>query len=383
MRAEVKGTAQKEKRIAQREKCIAHTDEKGECRMKILMLGPDRGVHGGISGVVNNYYEAGLDRKIELRYIGTMVEGSRARKLWQAIKAYLQFLFALPKYDIVHVNVASDSSYYRKSVFIKTAHFFRKKIVIHQHGGDFEKFYYQDLGEKGRRGVQRVFRMADAFLVLAPVWKTFFGKIIGEEKITVLPNSISISAKKQKRYGQHKMLFLGRLCREKGIRELFFCIPALCEKYPDLKLYLGGIWEDESLKKEAQRYPEQIEWLGWITGEQKQKYLEECDIFVLPTYFEGQPVSVLEAMAASCAVVVSETGGIPMMIDGEVNGIFVKPQNRESLLGALDRALSDAGLCERLGKRAREKVEKDFSLEESMKRLLQIYAAVCGDGTVG
>lgn len=346
------------------------------------MLGPDRSVHGGISGVVNNYYEAGLDRRITLRYIGTMVEGSMARKLWQALRAYLQFLFALPKYDIVHVNVASDSSYYRKSMFIKTAHFFGKKIVIHQHGGDFEKFYYRDLSEKGRRRVQKVLGMADAFLVLAPVWKTFFGKIIGEERITVLPNAISVPAEMQKRYGQHKMLFLGRLCKEKGIRELFFCIPALSEKYPDLKLYLGGIWEDEALREEAERCPEHIEWLGWITGEQKQKYLEECDIFVLPTYFEGQPVSVLEAMAASCMVVASETGGIPMMIDGEVNGILTEPKNREALLKALDRALSDAALCERLGKAARKKVEKEFSLEESMNRLLEIYSAVSKGGAV-
>ena len=90
------------------------------------MLGPDRSVHGGISGVVNNYYEGGLDEKVKLRYIGTMVEGSKIRKLWQAVKAYLLFLLVLGGYEIVHVNVASDSSYYRKSVFIRTAHFFRK-----------------------------------------------------------------------------------------------------------------------------------------------------------------------------------------------------------------------------------------------------------------
>lgn len=350
--------------------------------MKVLMLGPDRSVHGGISGVVNNYYEAGLDQKIELLYIGTMVEGSKAKKLWQAIKAFWRFLFALPRYDIVHVNVASDASYYRKTVFIKTAHFFRKKIVIHQHGGDFETFYYHDLSEKGRRSVQRVLNMADAFLVLAPVWKTFFGKIISGDIITVLPNAIQVMPKAKKQYGQHKLLFLGRLCKEKGIRELLACMPKLKEKYPDVMLYLGGIWEDETLQKEAARYPDCVKWLGWITGEQKQKYLEECDIFVLPTYFEGQPVSVLEAMAASCAVVASRVGGIPMMIDGEENGIFVEPKNEKSLLRALDRVLGDAALCGRMGEKAQEKVKKEFSLEENMKRLLQIYEDVCSGEAV-
>lgn len=104
------------------------------------MIGPDRSVHGGISGVVNNYYEAGLDRKIDLCYIGTMVEGSKFRKLGQAAKAFCLFCIKLPCYDIVHVNMASDSSYYRKSLFIKAAKHAGKKIVIHQHGGDFETF---------------------------------------------------------------------------------------------------------------------------------------------------------------------------------------------------------------------------------------------------
>lgn len=340
------------------------------------MLGPDRSVHGGISGVVNNYYEGGLDEKVKLRYIGTMVEGSKIRKLWQAVKAYLLFLLVLGGYEIVHVNVASDSSYFRKSVFIRTAHFFRKKIVIHQHGGDFTNFYEKELNEKGRRRVRQVFGMADAFLVLAPMWKEFFGGLIGEEKITVLPDAIPLAPAGHKRYGQHKLLFLGRLCREKGIRELLFCMPALGEKYPDIRLYLGGIWEDASLKEEAERYPEQVVWTGWISGEDKKKYLEDCDIFVLPTYFEGQSVAVLEAMAASCAVVASDTGGIPMMVTDGENGILVKPRDAKSLLDGLDRALSDSTLCERLGREARRRAEQDFSLEENMKRLLEIYESI-------
>jgi len=109
--------------------------------MKILMIGPDRSVHGGISGVVNNYYDAKLDQKMELTYIGTMVDGSKTKKLLQAAKALVSYLFALPGSRIVHVHVASDSSFYRKSVFIAIAHLFKKKIVIHQHGGSFVDFY--------------------------------------------------------------------------------------------------------------------------------------------------------------------------------------------------------------------------------------------------
>ncbi len=345
---------------------------------KVLMVGPGRNVHGGISGVVNNYYAAGLDKKIRLCYIATMVEGSKARKLLQAGIAYLRFLAVLPRYEIVHVHMASDSSYYRKSVFIRTAHFFGKKIVLHQHGGDFTGFYRRELGEKGRVRVRCTLAMADEFLVLAPVWKTFFGEIIGEEKITVLPDAIPVSKREPREYGQHRILFLGRLCREKGVRELLACVPALRERFADVKIYLGGIWEDGDLQEEAARYPQQVEWLGWVFGDEKKKYLRECDIFVLPTYFEGQSLSVMEAMEAACAVVASDTGGIPMMISHQKSGLLVKPKDAEALKEALLAALEDPALCRRLGEQARETVEKEFSMEENMRRLLQIYERVAG-----
>ncbi len=341
--------------------------------MRVLMVGPDRSVHGGISGVVNNYYEAGLDKKTELCYIGTMVEGSKLRKLLKAAAAFLEFLIKLPGYEIVHVNVASDASYYRKSFFIQAAHLFHKKLVIHQHGGDFEGFYYRQLNDRGRKKVKKVLSMGDAFLVLAPAWKEFFGNIIDKDKITVLPDAIEIPAPVDKKYGQYKVLFLGRLCKAKGIGELLSVMPALKKKYPPLKLYLGGIWEDKELEKLAEQQKDTVKWLGWVTGEEKKKYLRECDIFVLPSYFEGQSVSLLEAMTYSCAIVASRTGGIPQMIIEGETGLFAEPEDEKSLLEGLDKLLSDEGLCRELGERARQKVEKEFSIEKNMDKLLDIY----------
>ena len=101
--------------------------EKG--KLKVLMVGPDRSVHGGISGVVNGLYEAGLDTRVDLKYIGTMKEGSKLRKLFVAGIAYLSFLFCVDKYDVVHVNVASDNSFKRKSLFVKVAKKHGKKVV--------------------------------------------------------------------------------------------------------------------------------------------------------------------------------------------------------------------------------------------------------------
>ena len=344
--------------------------------MRVLMIGPARCVHGGISGVVNNYYEAGLDLKIDLHYIGTMVEGSKVRKLLQAAAAYLRFLLALPHYDIVHVNVASDNSYRRKSFFIRTAKKFHKKIVIHQHGGDFETFYRKEQDDAGRERIRRVLSMGDAFLVLAPAWKDFFGELIGRERVTVLPDSIAIPETFEKDYANHDVLFLGRLCREKGIEELLACVPALVRKFPDFHLYLGGVWEDERLKREAEQDTEHVTWLGWVSGEEKEKWLRHCRILTLPSYFEGQSVSLLEAMAHYCGIVATDTGGIPQMIRPEETGLLVPIKDAQALQAGLERLLEDTDLCKRLGDAARRKVTAEFGIEQNMETLLEIYEKV-------
>jgi len=88
------------------------------------------------------------------------------------------------------------------------------------------------------------------------------------------------------------------------------------------------------------------------------------------------PVSVLEAMAASCVPVVTPVGGIPMMITDKENGIFVKRADTISLTEALDIVLSDPALCERVGKAAHRRAKEEFSLEESIRKLLKIYEEV-------
>lgn len=348
-------------------------------KIKVLMIGPDRSVHGGISGVVNNYYAAGLDEKIDLCYIGTMVEGSGMRKLLKAVEALLLFFWRLPRYDIAHINVASDSSYYRKSVFIHAAALFRKKIVIHQHGGDFEGFYRKELSERGRKRVQKTLSLGSAFLVLAPAWKEFFATVIEKDKITVFPDSIEIPKPVEKNYGQQKILFLGRLCKAKGVRELLTAMSVLKKRCPDCMLYLGGIWEDKELEQLAGEQKDCVVYIGWVSGTEKKKYLEECDIFVLPSYFEGQSLSVLEAMANSCAVAASDTGGIPEMIINGETGLLFRPEDTQDLTEKLDRLLFDTQLCRRLGESARMKAEEEFSIDKNIEKLLQIYDQILAE----
>lgn len=343
---------------------------------KILMIGPARCVNGGISAVVNNYYEAGLDRKINLTYLGTMEDGSKFRKLFVAVKALLRYLFIVHKYDIIHVHMASDVSIYRKMPFIHIASWMKKKIIIHQHGGNIQEFYYEQCSDRQRQTIRKTLLKADHMLVIAPYLKDIFSDIMKGNNITVMPNSIQIPPEKDKDYSAQKILFLGRLCREKGIEELLNAAASLKHVFPELELYLGGYWADETLREKAISCGDWVHSPGWISGSEKQELLEKCNIFVIPSYFEGQSVSLLEGMAHSCACIGSNVGGIPQMLIPDVNGTLIPAQSVSALEQAVRNYLEHPDLQKKHGTEARKKIAAEFDLDRNIRKLITIYQKI-------
>lgn len=346
--------------------------------MKVLMVGPDRSVQGGISGVVNNWYKARLDRRVELKYIGTMVDASKPIKLLKALQAYILFALCIKRYDIIHVNMAADASYYRKLFFINLAKLFHKKVIIHQHGGDVQRFFMDTGSVKSRKRKYQNLNKADVFIVLAPIWKDFFAQIIPENKIAVIPNGIPIPDydTAQKDYGNHNIAYIGRLCREKGIWELFEAVDSLRGSHAGIRLYLGGRWEEDALRQYYECNSGWIVYLGWLNDRQKQELLEKCSVFVMPSYFEGQGIAALEGMAYGCASVATKVGGLQQTFaDGE-DGLLVEPQNTGQLTHALDALLSDCEEKKRIGYEARKKVGKCFDLNVVTEQLVCLYESL-------
>lgn len=339
--------------------------------MNVLMIGPDRSVHGGISAVVNGYYEAGLDKKVNLSYIGTMKEGSKVYKLIIAAKAYLKFVSLIKKADVVHVNVASDNSFWRKAVFIKKAKKSGKPIIIHQHGGEWNNFF-ASLDGQNKEKVRNVLKSADKFLVLSPYYKDFFENIIGVKDVIVFPDTIDIPEKINKLHNGKRILFLGRLCKEKGIAELVEAVTELHDIYDDVELSLGGIWEDRSLEKSIDSC-EFIKYLGWMDSSEKFEELSKADIFVMPSYFEGQSLAILEAMSMNCSIVASNVGGIPMMIEDGITGILVEPKSAASLYEGIKKVIDDTSLADSIAENAYNKALNEFNILHTVDEIVKMY----------
>lgn len=163
---------------------------------KILMIGPGRDVRGGISTVVNSYYELGIEKDAEIKYIPTMEDGGQIKKLLVAVKAYMEFCRCVKKYDIVHVHMAAQASFVRKSLFVQKAKKAGVKVIIHSHAADFDKYFFEESDDKDRKKIKETFALADKVIVLSEEWADFFGKnVCDPAKIKIIYNGVILPPK--------------------------------------------------------------------------------------------------------------------------------------------------------------------------------------------
>jgi glycosyltransferase involved in cell wall biosynthesis len=173
----------------------------------------------------------------------------------------------------------------------------------------------------------------------------------------------------------HTLLFLGRLGERKGSYDLLRAVASISDDFPDLKLLMGGDGEIEKIRVEAQRLgiADKVELLGWVRGPDKTALLTRASVYVLPSYNEGLPMSVLEAMAAGLPVISTPIGGIPEAVTDGVEGNLVKPGDVDAFSAALRRLLSDPSLRRQMGEAARLKVETVFSMDRIVPQIEALY----------
>jgi glycosyltransferase involved in cell wall biosynthesis len=167
---------------------------------------------------------------------------------------------------------------------------------------------------------------------------------------------------------------IARLCDVKGQRELLQAVARL----PEARLVLagrdleqGGAFQD-ALERESERLGirERVEF-GF--HEDVPALLESLDVVALPSWTEGLPVVLLEAMAHARPVVATPVGGTPeLVVDGET-GLLVPPRDPEALADALRRLLGDPDLARRLGEAGRERVAERFTAARQTRRILELY----------
>lgn len=345
---------------------------------KIVMVGTGLDTMGGIAAVVNVYASSGLFQRFPVHYIQSHCDGSRFDKLKVMLRGYLQYIrmLAAGQVGLVHLHVASRASFWRKSVFFLLSRLFRKPVVLHLHGGEFAIFYGNESGPLRRRFISWVFDHAAYVVVLSAKWKQWVHSISRNPHVDVISNPVimpeSVAAWDSRRGTQ--VLCLGRLNKGKGSYDLLEAVARLNPATP-IELYLGGDGELDKVQQRARELgiADRVHVLGWVQSEAKARELAQASVFVLPSYNEGLPMSVLEAMAAGLPVVSTPVGGIPEAVQDGVEGFLVRPGDVQALADRLQRLATDAELARSMGAAARRKVETDYCAQAVVPRIEKIY----------
>jgi glycosyltransferase involved in cell wall biosynthesis len=349
------------------------------CRT-VLMVGTDLAGMGGIRTVVEGYIEAGLFEEIDCTYVTTHRPGSHGTKLIAALSGWTWVTVRLATLDspLVHVHLSSRASFWRKSVVCLLARLLRRPYLLHVHGSEFQQFY-DECSPLARRIIRLVLAKAVLVLALSEAWRATLQQMSPRARIEVLMNAVPLPLPDELRRRADReptLLFLGEIARHKGVFELVQAFGSVTDACPSLQLVFAGtgaaMEEVRQLASQAE-FGGRIECTGWVEAQRKRAELARATIFVLPSYVEGMPMALLEAMSWGLPVIATAVGGVPEMITHEVNGLLVEPGDIAGLAAAISRLMSDAGLRARLGDAARETIATRFSLNTAFERLLEIY----------
>ena len=347
---------------------------KREITDRILFIGPSyQHAKGGISSVIKSYSEICET----FLFIPTTNLGNALSKSFFLVRGVVLLIFYLlfRKIDIIHIQGASKISFWRASIFIYIAHIFNKKIIYHIHGGGFKTFSFQH-----HKAVNFIFSKCDVIGALSTKWKAFFEQEFHCKDVRIIPNIIDYP---KENHSDRKdipvqFLFLGKICDKKGIFDLIDIIDEKKDVFKGkMKLIIGGNGETDRLEKviKEKKLDEMVQFVGWVSGEKKISLLNNSHIFILPSYIEAYPISILEAMSYHLPVIATNVGDIPEIIHNGEEGYLVEPGNKGQILDAILKALNSPALLIKLSDQGFEKCKKHLP-NNVENELTELYSSL-------
>lgn len=330
---------------------------------------------GGVAQVVNSY-----SRIFPVfNHIATHRSGvSSFHKVVIFIFSVFKFLFycCTRNIDIVHIHGASYGSFYRKSVFILLAKAFGKKVVYHVHGAEFRLFF-----NKNRRIVSWIFSKVDVVIALSEYWSAFFKKELNHNQVHIIKNVVNPPVRVPIINDDLiHFLFLGEIGQRKGIYDILHALAQNIEKVNGkIRLHVGGGGDVDKLTRliHELNLDEIVVYEGWVSGEEKNRLLSLADAFVLPSFNEGLPISILEAMTYQLPIITTPVGGIPEVVEDNVNGLLVDPGDVLSIGEAILRVVNDKEFRDSSGKISFNKVQEYYP-DKVDKALESVYSDLMG-----
>lgn len=342
---------------------------------KVLVISESLLGKGGVVSVVKALAKASAP----FYHLSSTCPKSFIHKILTFIKSIilLPHYILIKKIKIVHIHTAAHGSFFRKSILGVEAKIMGAELIYHIHGSSFVPFYEK---YNYMKWINRSLNCANLIIVLSDSWRAFFeGLVEDKNKICILNNIIPlpeiIKDEKANELNSISFLFLGLIGDRKGVFDLLDVVVNNKEAFESkIKFHIGGNGETDKLEsiireKELETI---VTFEGWVDSSLKVSLLSNCDVYVLPSYNEGLPISILESMSYGLPIISTNVGGIEEVVHHGVNGFIVNPGNKEQLEEAIFRFINDHTLIESMGSKSKE-IVVPFYPESVLPKLNDIY----------
>lgn len=284
------------------------------------------------------------------------------------------------KYDVIHIHTSREFLFLKDVLLAKMiSKLTHTPIVMTIHVGAMDTVYNR-IGWFKDKSIAILNKYVSMTIFLSKVMREDYIRAgLNEQKSTVLYNfhNFTPTTKELKRKDELQLLFVGAIHREKGILELLHAL----DQMPDLKCHLNvcGKLTDSSIKDEVDsltaKLSDKVSFLGYVAGEDKTLLYQQSDILILPSYHEGLPLVILEALGSGCSIITTKVGAIPEILSDE-NVLWIDIASADSIKRQL-------GVCtvELLLKQKQRNLSlgKEYSFEVHVYKLSVIYKQViCG-----
>ena len=346
----------------------------------IAIVSPAFSVKGGITTLIKSFYGSDALPDFKFYRISSHIDGPKLIKLCVAVYGLFRMFLLLSsqKISIVYIHSGDSPSPIRKYFYFKLSKKFKCKIILHWHGASFMEQYYF-LPHFWKKKIKEILSDSDMVICLSNSWKNAVLKMAPNANTFVLPNAVKIpKLEAENNYDSKRIVnltFLGQIGPRKGIWDLLHVVKKLVEHEYPVSLFIGGNGEVDKLKKKVASLgiKKNVHFLGWISDEERDALLKKTDIYVLPSYGEGMPMSILEAMSYAIPVVTTRVGGIPEIVKDNKTGFLTDPGDKDSLYNKLEILIISSEYRDRIGKQARSSVASNHNLESYFKTLNHIF----------
>jgi glycosyltransferase involved in cell wall biosynthesis len=357
---------------------------------KLLILTPNLDLPGGVSNYIKLIVKELDEKKFQIEYLSIGKTDSLFIEIFYPILILVQLIRLkkiLKKFqpDIVHINPSlTNIAIIRDFIFLRTIKKGGYPVLFFIHGWQ-KKISDRFENTICKHYFKKRFEMADAIVVLANEFKNILLTLgLNPNKIFVSTTMVKSAQYIQlnKKFSEpYNILFCGTMKKSKGPYELLNAIPFIIEKYSDTSFNFVG--DGKELKKLKEKIKEMgiqkyVNFAGFKTGNEKIEFFKQAQIFVFPSYSEGFPTVILEAMAAGAIPIYTPVGGLNDTVINLRNGLMIKslPPNPIEIADHITQLIMHPEVMERISKNNINDVKEKYDVKIVTKFIENLYEGI-------